>query len=130
MGTVYYNLSRTFVKNLGFDQVSYVDPSRKIASSFGSNNTDIKDIGVEMTAAGAADELGFVPEKKKDNNLLSDAMNMDIRSPNYEGYKILLAQAVYEMTRGSYSVAMEYLNRAIQVKKLISAIKTASQKLI
>ena len=79
-----------------------------------------------MTAAGADDPLGFVSEKKKDNNLLSMASNMD-PSQSIEGYKILLEQAIYEMTRGSYSVALEYLNRAVQVKYFSAAIATIPQ---
>ena len=72
-----------------------------------------------MTAAGADEELGFVPKKKKGNNLLSVTSDIvDNRSSQYEGYKLLLAQAVFEMARGSHSVALEYLNRAVQVKKL------------
>ena len=101
---------------LGFEQVSYIDPDRKIASSLGSNGTELKDIGVEMTAGGAENELAFLNDDKDGDNLLSVASNVLGRSSSNEGYKILLEQAIYEMTRGSYSVALQYLNKAVQVK--------------
>ena len=100
---------------LGFEQVSYIDPDRKIASSLGSNGTELKDIGAEMTAGGAENELAFLNDDKDGENLLSVASNVLGRSFTNEGYKILLEQAIYEMTRGSYSVALQYLNKAVQV---------------
>ena len=81
----------------------------------GSNGTDLKDIGVEMTAGGAENELAFLNDDKDGENLLSVASNVLGRSFTNEGYKILLEQAIYEMTRGSYSVALQYLNKAVQV---------------
>ena len=81
----------------------------------GSNGTELKDIGVEMTAGGAENELAFLNDDKDEENLLSVASNVLGRSSTNEGYKILLEQAIYEMTRGSYSVALQYLNKAVQV---------------
>ena len=104
-----------FIHFSGFEQVSYIDPDRKIASSLGTNGTELKDIGVVMTAGGANNELSFLKDDKGGENLLSIASNGGGRSPSNDGYKILLEQAMYEMTRGSYSVALEYLNRAVQV---------------
>ena len=69
-----------------------------------------------MTAGGAENELAFLNNNKDEENLLSVASNVLGRSSSNEGYKILLEQAIYEMTRGSFSVALEYLNKAVQVK--------------
>ena len=69
-----------------------------------------------MTAGGAENELAFLNDDKDGENLLSVASNVLGRSSSNEGYKILLEQAIYEMTRGSYSVALQYLNKAVQVK--------------
>ena len=63
-----------------------------------------------MTAGGADTDLSFLKEDKDGDNLLSL-----VTQPSNEGYKILLEQAIYEMTRGSYDIALEYLNRAVQV---------------
>ena len=112
-------LSLFTTPTLGFEQVSYVDPNRKIASSLGTNGTEMKDIGVEMTFAGGANdgESNGVLVSKAGDNLLSIASKTDPRSSSAnEGYKILLEQAVYEMNRGSHAVALEYLNRAVQVQ--------------
>ena len=68
-----------------------------------------------MTAGGAENELAFLNDDKDGENLLSVASNILGRSSTNEGYKILLEQAIYEMTRGSYSVALQYLNKAVQV---------------
>ena len=68
-----------------------------------------------MTAGGAENELAFLNDDKDEENLLSVASNVLGRSSTNEGYKILLEQAIYEMTRGSYSVALQYLNKAVQV---------------
>ena len=68
-----------------------------------------------MTAGGADNELAFLNDDKDGENLLSVASNVLGRSFTNEGYKILLEQAIYEMTRGSYSVALQYLNKAVQV---------------
>ena len=68
-----------------------------------------------MTAGGAENELAFLNDDKDGENLLSAASNVLGRSFTNEGYKILLEQAIYEMTRGSYSVALQYLNKAVQV---------------
>ena len=68
-----------------------------------------------MTAGGAENELTFLNDDKDEENLLSVASNVLGRSLTNEGYKILLEQAIYEMTRGSYSVALQYLNKAVQV---------------
>ena len=68
-----------------------------------------------MTAGGAENELAFLNDDKDGENLLSVASNVLGRSFTNEGYKILLEQAIYEMTRGSYSVALQYLNKAVQV---------------
>ena len=79
----------------------------------------MKDIGVEMTFAGGANdgESNGVLVSKAGDNLLSIASKTDPRSnAANEGYKILLEQAVYEMNRGSHAVALEYLNRAVQVQ--------------
>ena len=68
-----------------------------------------------MTAGGAENELAFLNDDKDGENLLSVASNILGRSSTNEGYKILLEQAIYEMTRGSYGVALQYLNKAVQV---------------
>ena len=104
---------------IGFEQVSYVDPNRKMASSLGSNGTKLIDIGVVMTAGGAdnADSFMATAGKKKNDNLLSIASRKGVRCEANEGYKILLEQAIYEMNRGSYSVAIQYLDRAVQVRQ-------------
>ena len=68
-----------------------------------------------MTAGGAENELAFLNDDKDGENLLNVASNVLGRSFTNEGYKILLEQAIYEMTRGSYSVALQYLNKAVQV---------------
>ena len=68
-----------------------------------------------MTAGGAENELAFLNDDKDEENLLSVASNVLGPSSTNEGYKILLEQAIYEMTRGSYSVALQYLNKAVQV---------------
>ena len=103
---------------IGFEQVSYVDPNRKMASSLGSNGTELKDIGVVMTAGGADNAGAFMaPGNKKNDNLLSIASRTGKRCEANEGYKILLEQAIYEMNRGSYGVAIQYLDRAVQVRK-------------
>ena len=106
MKTLDYNL----FLSIGFEQVSYIDRDRNIAASLGSNGTELKDIGVVMTAGGADTDLSFLKEDKDGDNLLSL-----VTQPSNEGYKILLEQAIYEMTRGSYDIALEYLNRAVQV---------------
>ena len=96
-----------------------MDPNRKMASSLGSNGTKLIDIGVVMTAGGAdnADSFMATAGKKKNDNLLSIASRKGVRCEANEGYKILLEQAIYEMNRGSFSVAIQYLDRAVQVRK-------------
>ena len=65
-----------------------------------------------MTAGGAANDAG----SKTNENILSIATKSDTLFIDNEAYKILLEQAIYEMHRGSYGVALEYLNRAVTVR--------------
>ena len=107
-----------FTFSIGFEQESYVDQSRKIAAALSGNGNITKDIGVEMTGAGAGNTPDIVPGKGGEC-ILSIASMADNPMANDEGYKILLEQAIYEMHRGSDDIALEYLNKAIVVRTLI-----------
>ena len=68
-----------------------------------------------MTAGGAVNDSRLEPKSGENNGGITNKSNLLFA--NNEGFNILLQQAIYEINRGSHRVALEYLNKAVKVRK-------------